>query len=184
MSTAAAVIPTGTWTIDPSHSVVGFSVKHMGIATVRGTFEAFSGGLVVDGPLSGARIEATVEAGSINTREEQRDAHLRSADFFDAENHPQLRFVSTGVRVRDEETLVVTGDLSMAGQTHPVELTAEIDGLDTDPWGNERVGLSLSGQLSRGKWGMTFNQALGSGNLLVSDKVKIAIDVSAIRQAA
>lgn len=184
MATAAVSIPTGTWTIDPSHSVVGFAVKHMGIATVRGTFDAFAGSLTVDGPLSGARFAATIDAGSINTREEQRDAHLRSADFFDAENHPELRFASTAVRVVDEETLVVSGDLTMAGQTHPVELTAEIDGLETDPWGNERVGLSLSGQLSRGEWGMTFNQALGSGNLLVSDRVKISIDVSAIRQAS
>ena len=182
MSTTATAIPTGTWTLDPAHSVVGFSVKHMGIATVRGTFDAFEGALVVDGDLASARISAVVEATSVNTREEQRDAHLRSADFFDAENHPKITFASTAVAVTGDG-FTVTGDLTMAGQTHPVELSAEIDGLETDPWGNERVGISLTGQLSRGQWGMTFNQALGSGNLLVSDKVKIAIDVSAIRQA-
>ena len=185
MSTATQTrIPTGTWTIDPSHSRAGFAVKHLGIATVRGTFDQFQGSLVVDGELADARVDATIEAASINTREAQRDEHLRSADFFDAETFPQLVFSSTGIRVVDDETFVVSGDLTMHGVTLPVDLTATIEGFETDPWGNERVGLELTGQLSRGDYGMKFNQALGGGNVLVSDKVKISLDISAVRQAA
>ena len=183
-ATPVTQIPAGTWTVDAAHSVVGFSVKHMGIATVRGTFDAFEGALVVDGDLASARIEATIEAASIDTREEQRDAHLRSADFLDAENHPTLAYRSTGVRVVDAETFVVSGELTMAGHTNPVELKAEIEGFETDPWGGERVGLHLSGSLSRKDYNMTFNQMLGGGNVLVSDTVKISLDVSAVRQSA
>lgn len=186
MSTASATtrIPTGTWAIDPSHSRVGFSVKHLGIATVRGTFDAFQGALVVDGDLASASVSATIEATSVNTREDQRDEHLRSADFFDAGTFPQITFTSTAIRLVDEETFIVTGDLTMHGVTLPVDLTATIEGFETDPWGNDRVGLELTGRLSRGDYGMKFNQALGGGNVLVSDTVKISLDVSAVKQAA
>lgn len=182
-TTATTLIPAGTWAVDPAHSRVGFAVKHLGIATVRGTFDRFDGSLATDGDIADATITATIEAASVNTREEQRDAHLRSADFFDAEVHPQLTFRSTAIRAIDDEAFSVTGDLSMHGVTRPVELRAEVQGLETDPWGNERVGLELTGQLSRGDYGMTFNQALGSGNVLVSDKVKIGLDVSLVKQA-
>jgi polyisoprenoid-binding protein YceI len=177
------LIPAGTWAIDPAHSRVGFSVKHLGIATVRGTFDTFEGTLTTQGAIEDAVITATIEAASVNTNEEQRDAHLRSADFFDAEVNPQVTFRSTAVRAIDDDEFAVAGDLTMHGVTRPVELTAEVQGTETDPWGNERVGLEISGKLSRGEYGMTFNQALGSGSVLVSDTVKISLDVSLVKQA-
>ena len=180
-TTATTIVPVGTWAIDPSHSKVGFSVKHMGIATVRGEFEKYDGSLTVgaDGTYS---VTATVEAASINTQEPQRDEHLRSPDFFSAEEHPQLTLTSTSVEQKGDDELRITGRLTMNGVTNDVTLDAEVLGTDVDPWGNDRVGLELRGQLSRGEYGMKFNQALGSGNMLVSDKVKIAIVLSLVRQ--
>jgi polyisoprenoid-binding protein YceI len=182
-TTATTRIPAGTWSIDPSHSRVGFSVKHLGIATVHGTFAGFEGALesAADGALA---VRATVEPASVDTKEEQRDAHLRSADFFDAEQHPHITYVSRSVRVGDDERIEIEGDLTVRGVTRPVTLAGELEGFETDPWGGERLGLSLSGRISRGDFGMTFNQVLGSGNLLVSDAVRMSMDVSLVRQAA
>jgi polyisoprenoid-binding protein YceI len=184
MATATTTsIPTGTWAADSAHSTIGFSVKHMGIATVRGKFNEFEGALEIGEDLSSAKISGAAKTASIDTSEAQRDTHLRSPDFFDAETYPELRFESTSIAPVDEENFTVEGDLTMHGETHPVTLNAELLGAETDPYGNERVALEITGQLSRGEWGMKFNQALGSGNLMVSDKVKLAIDISAIRQA-
>ena len=174
---------TGTWTVDPSHSTVGFAVKHLGIATVRGKFEQFEGTFEIGDELSSARAYGTVQAASIDTNDSGRDEHLRSADFFGVEANPELRFESIAIRPVDEETLEVEGNLTMNGITKPITLTAEIQGTETDPWGNDRVGLELSGQLNRGDWNMTFNQALGSGNLLVGEKVKLSLDISAVKSA-
>jgi len=182
MSTATT-IPSGTWAADTAHSTLGFSVKHLGIATVRGSFGEFEGKLELGDDLSTARISGSAKAASIDTAEPQRDAHLQSADFFDAETYPELTFESTGVRAIDDDTFEIVGDLTMHGVTKPITLKAEIQGAETDPWGNERVGLEITGQLNRSEWGMKFNQALGSGNLLVSDVVKLALDVSAVKQA-
>ncbi len=178
------LVPAGTWVIDPAHSRVGFAVKHLGIATVRGTFQKFSGTLTVGDDLAGATVAATIDAASVNTAEDQRDAHLRSPDFFDAEQFPELTFASTALTPVDDETFTIAGQLTMHGITRPVELKAVVQGLETDPWGNERVGLELTAKLSRGEFDMKFNQALGSGNVLVSDQVKLSLDVSAIKQAA
>lgn len=183
MSTSTSTaIPTGTWSVDPSHSQVGFSVKHLGIATVRGEFHEFQGTLEIseDG---NATASGTVNVPSVDTGEAQRDEHLRSADFFDAENHPELSFESASIEAVDDETYRIEGNLTIHGVTNPIRLEAVVDGTETDPWGNERVGLELVGQLSRGDFDMTFNQALGSGNVLVSDKVKLALDISAVKQA-
>ncbi|MEI8104439.1 MAG: YceI family protein [Actinomycetes bacterium] len=177
------LIPAGTWTIDPAHSQVGFSVKHLGIATVRGTFDRFAGTLEVGDDLAAAKIVTTIETASVNTNDAQRDAHLRAADFFDAEANPELRFESTEIRQIDAETFSVAGDLTLRGVTQPVELKGVTTGFETDPWANERVGVELTGELSRGDFGITFNQLLGSGNALVSDKVKLSLDISAIRKA-
>jgi polyisoprenoid-binding protein YceI len=185
MSTYAipTAIPTGTWTVDQGHSKVGFAVKHMGIATVRGEFTEFDGVLEIGGDLSSAKVRGTVKAASVDTNESQRDAHLRSPDFFDAEAHPELAFESTSIEAIDEETFRITGDLTLHGMTNELVLTAEINGVDIDPYGNEKVGLEVTGQLSRGEYGMKFNQALGSGNMLVADKVKLTLDISAAKQA-
>jgi polyisoprenoid-binding protein YceI len=174
-------VPTGTWTADAAHSKVGFAVKHMGIATVRGEFKDFEGGLeIADGA---ARAWGKVKVASVDTNEPQRDAHLRSPDFFDAEQYPEMTFESTAIEHLDEESFRITGNLTLHGVTQEVVLHADVQGTDIDPWGNERVGLEISGQLSRGAYGMTFNQALGSGNMLVADKVKLALDVSAVKQS-
>lgn len=182
MSTAATAVPTGTWNVDPSHSSVDFSVKHMGIATVKGTFNEFQGSLVIaeDGT---ATASGTVETASVDTRDARRDEHLRSGDFFDAGTNPQITFQSTAVEPVDEDSFKITGDLTIHGITRPITLTAELDGADTDPWGNDRVGLTVKGALSRGDYDMTFNQALGSGNMLVGDKVKIELSISAVKAA-
>jgi polyisoprenoid-binding protein YceI len=186
MSTTAiaTAVPTGTWSVDPSHSRVEFQVKHLGIATVRGHFGSFEGTLEVGDDLSSVRASGTVEVASVNTNEEKRDEHLRSADFFDADQHPQIRFASTAIVPVDDETFEIQGDVTLHGVTRPIVLKAEVTGTEQDPWGNERVGLEVTGQLDRGEFGMTFNQALGSGNVLVSDRVKLRIDVSAVKQAA
>ena len=183
MSTTATVIPTGTWNVDPAHSKVGFAVKHMGIATVRGEFTEFEGTLEVGEDLSSARARGTVKVASVDTNEAQRDAHLRSPDFFDAERYPELKFESTQVDQLDGDTFRITGNLTIHGVTNEIVLHAEVDGTDVDPWGNERVGLEVIGELSRGDYGMKFNQALGSGNMLVADKVKLALDISAVKQS-
>jgi polyisoprenoid-binding protein YceI len=178
-----SAVPTGTWTIDPAHSKVGFAVKHMGIATVRGEFTEFAGTLEIGEEESSARAYGTVQAQSVDTCEPQRDEHLRSPDFFDVAQYPELRFESTKIEPLDDEEFRITGRLTIHGVTNEIVLHAEVQGTDVDPWGNERVGLEVTGQLSRGEYDMKFNQALGSGNMLVADKVKLALDISAIRRA-
>ena len=175
-------IPAGTWAADPAHSRVGFAVKHLGIATVRGNFETFSGELVVGDDLASGRISATIEAASIDTQEPQRDEHLRSADFFDVAAYPEITFAASGLRQTDDDEFEISGELTMHGVTRPIALHGTVLGVETDPWGQERVGIEITGQLSRGDYGMKFNQVLGSGNVLVSDKVKISLDISAVRQ--
>jgi polyisoprenoid-binding protein YceI len=183
-TSAATLIPTGTWTVDPAHSKVGFAVKHMGIATVRGEFTSFEGTLEIGEDLSTARVYGTVKAESVDTNEPQRDDHLRSPDFFDVAQFPELRFESTSIEALDDEEFRITGKLTIHGVTDDIVLHADLQGTDIDPWGNERVGLEVTGQLSRGDFDMKFNQALGSGNMLVSDKVKLALDISAVKQAS
>jgi polyisoprenoid-binding protein YceI len=184
MSTTSTVIPTGTWTADPSHSTVGFAVKHMGIATVRGEFNEFTGTIEIGDDLSTAKAYGTVKVESVDTKEPQRDEHLRSPDFFDAAQYPELTFESTSIEALDDEEFRITGKLTIHGITNEIVLHADVQGTDTDPWGNERVGLEITGQLSRGDYGMKFNQALGSGNMLVADKVKLSLDISAVKQSA
>ena len=184
VTTSSTIVPTGTWSVDPAHSKVAFAVKHMGIATVRGEFTEFEGTLEIGADLSTAKIYGTVKAESVDTNEPQRDAHLRSADFFDVAEYPELRFESTGIEALDDEEFRITGQLTIHGVTNEIVLHAEVQGTDTDPWGNERVGLEVTGQLSRGDYEMKFNQALGSGNMLVADKVKLALDISAVKQSS
>ncbi len=180
MSTAT-IAPTGTWNVDASHSKVGFAVKHLGIATVRGEFKEFDGTFEVGEDLATSRAFGVVETGSISTNEEARDEHLRSADFFDAATNGEITFQSTSIEQIDDETLRITGDLTINAITHSEVFHAELLGTETDPWGNERIGLEVNGQISRSDYGMKFNQILGSGNSLVGDKVKIVLDISAVK---
>lgn len=180
-STIATALPTGTWTIDPVHSSVEFAVKHVGIATVKGRFNEFEGRLEV-GP-DGAVASGSVEVQSVDTGEKQRDDHLRSADFFEVDAHPRIEFRSTAITSTGEDELEIDGEITIHGVTRPIKLAAELDGTETDHQGQERVGLSASAQISRADFGMKFNAALGSGNLVVSDKVKIQVEVSAVKAA-
>jgi polyisoprenoid-binding protein YceI len=172
-------LPTGTWKIDPVHSSVEFQVKHLGIATVKGQFKDFEGTLEVTP--EGVNAYGTAETASVDTREPQRDGHLRSADFFDAENNPKITFRSTSVKAIDDEDFEIEGDFTLHGITRPLKLIATLEGTETDPQGNERVGVSATAQINRSDHDMKFNMALGSGNVVVSDKVKILLDVSAVK---
>jgi polyisoprenoid-binding protein YceI len=176
------LIPTGIWTVDPAHSSVGFSVKHMGIANVRGKFTEFEGTLEMVESLADCRAHGTVKVASIDTDEPQRDEHLRSPDFFNAEQFPEITFESTRVEAIDDESSRVTGNLTMHGIKREITLDVLIQGTDTDPWGNTRAGLEVIGKLNRKDFDMQFNQALGSGNLLVGDKVGVSLDISAVLQ--
>ena len=180
MSTTATTLPTGTWNVDPSHSRVGFRVKHLGISNVRGEFRDFDGQFVIaeDGT---ATASGTVKVASIDTNEGDRDGHLKSADFFDADTYPEITFQSTSITATDEDTYEIIGDLTMHGVTKPITHTAEIGGSDADMYGNTRIGLEATAELSRSDYGMTFNAALGSGNMMVSDKVKLDLDIQAVK---
>jgi polyisoprenoid-binding protein YceI len=174
-------LPTGTWNVDPVHSSVEFHVKHLGIATVKGVFKEFEGALEV-GP-DGSRAYGTVKVSSVDTREPQRDAHLRSPDFFDADQYPEIAFQSTAIRPLDEDTFEIDGELSIHGVTRALTLKATLEGTETDPQDNLRVGLSATAQINRSDYEMKFNMALGSGNVVVSDKVKILLEISAVKAA-
>ena len=177
-----AGLPTGTWKVDPIHSKVGFAVKHLGVSTVRGEFRDFDGTLEVDEEGT-ARAYGTVMAASVTTNQDQRDEHLRSADFFEVDEHPELLFESTRIERADEDTFKVIGDLTLHGVTREIELDAEFGGAGSGPEGDERVGLDVTGQLSRKDHEMRFNAALIGGNAVVSDKVKLALDIEAIKQS-
>jgi polyisoprenoid-binding protein YceI len=171
------------WNIDKAHSDVGFAVKHMMISTVRGKFSSFDADVTLDPTsLEAASVTARIDAASIDTNEPKRDGHLRSADFFDAEKYPTLTFTSTKVK-RSGDELEVTGNLKIKDQEHPVTLKGEVSGPSKDPWGNTRVGFSLSGEIEREKWGLGWNQALEAGGVLVGKKVKISLEAQLVQSA-
>ena len=177
------VIPSGRWVVDRTHSSVAFAVKHMGIATVRGHFREFDGTVEVGDDFASSRAFGNVKVASIFTNDEQRDAHLRSADFFDADTYPEITFESTRIEAIDAESSRVYGNLTMHGVTREMRLDVVVSGPDQDPWGNARIGLEAVGTIKRSDFDMKFNQVLGSGNMMVGDKVTIALDISAVKQA-
>jgi polyisoprenoid-binding protein YceI len=180
MSATTTALPTGTWNVDPTHSRVGFRVKHLGISTVRGHFDDYEGQLVIDDD-GNVTANGSVKVASIDTADSDRDTHLKAADFFDVDSYPDITFKSTSVTAKDEDTYEITGDLTMHGVTKAITLTAEVGGSEVDPFGNTRVGLEATGELSRSDYGMKFNMALGSGNLAVSDKIRLDLDISAVK---
>ncbi|ALQ29727.1 MULTISPECIES: YceI family protein [Micrococcaceae] len=183
--TAAATSPltAGTWNLDASHSEVGFSVRHAGISKVRGSFTEFDATLTIGESLADSSVEATVQIASVSTKDANRDAHLKSADFFDAEQFPTMTFKSTGTK-GDADEFVLIGDLTIRGVTKQVELETELGGQAVDAFGATRVGFSASTTISRKEFGITWNAALEAGGVLVSDKVKIEIDASFVLPTA
>ncbi|MDA8345547.1 MAG: YceI family protein [Thermaerobacter sp.] len=164
--------------IDTSHTSANFSVRHMAITTVRGQFEKISGKVEVDGgKLMGAEVD--IDVSSVNTHEENRDNHLKSADFFDVENHPHMHFSMTNAEQVRGDDYRLTGNLTIRGITKPVTLNATISEPFTDPWGNERLGVTLEGKVDRNEWNLKWNQVLEAGRLLVGNDVKIEVDAQA-----
>lgn len=166
-----------TYTIDTSHSEIGFTVRHMVVAKVRGQFKTWTGTVELDGDdFTTAKVKVDVDVASIDTREEKRDGHLKSADFFDVETHPKLTFESTKVEKKGDK-YAVHGNLSLHGVTKAVTLDADFLGKGKDPWGNERLAFSAETHIDRKDFGLTWNQALEAGGVLVGEKVSIATEV-------
>lgn len=176
-------VASGTYVIDPSHSEVGFVARHAMVTKVRGTFRDVSGTITLADDFAASNATATMTVDSVDTGNTDRDGHLKSPDFFDAENNPQITFVSTGVRAIDGTDFVLDGNLTIKGITKPVSLDAEFNGSATDPFGNARIGFSAQTDVEREDWGLTWNAALETGGVLVSKRIKLALDISAIKQA-
>lgn len=183
-TTAAATVETRrTWNIDPAHSEAQFAVRHMMISKVRGHFGKISGTIELDAhDLRQSRVEVTIDVSSIDTREPQRDAHLRSADFLDAETFPTITFKSRAVSPAGAGRFTIAGDLTMHGVTREVTLEAREEGRAKDPWGNERVGFSATTRIDRRDFGLHWNQALETGGILVGHDIDIALEIEGIGQ--
>lgn len=176
-------LPTpGTFELDPSHSHVGFSVRHM-MGKVRGRFASFSGTVTIAEDPIASSVDVTIDVGSIDTRDEQRDGHLRSPDFFDAESHPKMTYRSTGLTSKGEGRYRAQGELTIKGVTRPVPLDLTFEGVGVDPWGNQRSGFSATAEIDREEFGLTWNQALETGGVLVGKKVRIDIEAQTVRQS-
>ena len=169
--------------IDTTHSSVGFVVRHMVVSKVRGTFGAFKGTIAYDpARIERSTVEVEIDVNSIDTREPKRDAHLRSADFFDVEKFPTMTFHSTSVKRTDDDTLLVAGDLTLHGVTKPVTLVVDELGGGKDPWGNTRIGAQATTKINRQDFGISFNKTLDGGGVLVGDEIAITIDVEVVQK--
>lgn len=173
---------TAQWNFDPPHSEIAFQVRHMMFSKVRGTFEDWEGRFEFDpdDPTRGL-TEVTIDAASINTGDEERDGHLKSGDFLDCENFPHIEFESTGVELDGDDQLVVEGELTICETTRPVKLDVDYHGAAEDPWGNQRVGFTATTEVDRKNFGITWNQTLDSGGVLVGDTVEIELNIQAVR---
>jgi polyisoprenoid-binding protein YceI len=179
MSSLSDLTP-GVWNVDPSHSTIGFVARHLMVSKVRGHFATFSGTITVaDDPLQ-SKVEATVDIGSVTTNDETRDGHLKSADFFDLEKNPTMTLASTGVDKKGDDYVLHT-DLTINGITKAVDFDLEFDGVSKDPWGGTRAGFSAEADVHRKDWGLEWNVALETGGVLVGEKVKIQLEIEAIK---
>ncbi len=177
-------VPAGTWEVDPAHSSAAFEIKHMMIATVRGQFREFGGRLdAAEEHPANSQVTGWAEVASIDTGNAERDAHLRSAEFFAAERYPEIRFASTRIQHVEGGEYRVSGELTIKDVTREVEMTATVEGAAEDLWGHERVGLSVRGTIDRTDFGLAWQQRLQGGGLLVGERVSILVDVSALRTA-
>jgi polyisoprenoid-binding protein YceI len=181
-SSTAIQIPgyvVGTWDIDATHSTVGFSVRHMMVSKVRGYFREFSGEIVTAQDPAQSTVAATIDLTSIDTRQEQRDAHIRSADFFDADNHPQMTFRSTAVRT-DGADWAVEGELTIKGNTRPVTLALELNGFGPDAYGGVRAGFSAKTEINRNEFGVDIKMPMDGGGVVVGDKISVELEIEAV----
>jgi polyisoprenoid-binding protein YceI len=175
---------TGDYDIDPTHSRLGFAAKHAMVATVRGHFAVYSGEVHLDeANPSDSRVTLEIDAASVDTGNADRDKHLRTADFFDLENHPKILFTSTAVEKTDDDVYTLIGDLTINGKTNPVSVDFELTGTTDDPWGNFRAGFEGRATVNRRDWGLAWNMPLDKGGVLVSEKVKLEFDIAAVRRA-
>jgi polyisoprenoid-binding protein YceI len=174
---------TGTWDIDPVHTTIGFSAKHAVVATTRGQFTTYTGGAVIDAAApENSSLFVDIDAASITTNNDMRDGHLKSADFLNVEQFPKLTYKSTKVSV-DGDEIHTSGDLTIAGVTHPVDLVWEFGGIAKDPYGTVKAGFETSTTINRKDWGLVWNAPLETGGLLVGEKVKLTIEIEANKQA-
>jgi len=172
------------WAIDPSHSKIGFKVKHLMISNVLGSFREFEGQVTTTGnDFSTSVISFSLNTASVDTEIADRDAHLKSADFFDVDNHPKITFEGKGLKDLGDDLFDLTGNLTIKGVSHPVTLSVEYGGIMADPWGNVKAGFSITGKISRKDWGLVWNAALETGGVLVGDDVKINCDVELVKAA-
>jgi polyisoprenoid-binding protein YceI len=176
----STIVTPGTYAIDAAHTNVEFAVRHMMISTVKGNFSDVKGTLTVS-DAGDIKVEATIAAASIDTRNEMRDNHLKSADFFDVEKFPELRFASTKAE-RTDDGYKLVGDLTIKGVTRPITLTVVEEGAGVDPWGNQKVAFSATGKFNRSDFGLSWNAALETGGVLVSEEVKLSVDTQLVKQ--
>lgn len=168
------------WAVDPAHSSIDFAIRHMMVSKVKGTFHTFEANIDADPEdLTAATVEFSIDVNSVDTRNQDRDNHLRSADFFDVENHPKMTFKSTQFTKKSPGEYEVTGDLTIRGTTCPETFIVSYEGSGKDPWGNEKVGFEAHGSISRSEYGLTWNAALETGGVLVADQVQISLDIQA-----
>jgi len=182
VSTASPGVLAGTWTIDPAHSEVGFTVRHLMVSKVRGFFRGFSGTITIGDDPTTSAVSVEIDATSIDTNQPQRDAHIRSADFFEVEKYPTWTFVSSQIRP-DGDDWVVTGALTIKGVTRPVDVTVEFNGVGPDPYGGTRAGFSATTRINRSDFGVDIQMPLDGGGVVVSERIDIAIEVEAVLNA-
>lgn len=180
-ATTIQQIPTAVYNVDASHSSVGFEVKHMGIATVRGRFGALEG--TIDAAGEAPVLQGSVDVSTIDTGDAHRDGHLKGPEFFDADQHPAISFHSTATDFDGAGQITLTGEITIKGITKPIELTGEIAENGQDPWGKERIGLELQSSIDRRDFDLRWNQTLPNGNLRVANEVKLLVSVSAVKSA-
>lgn len=175
-------LATGTWTVDATHSSVSFTVKHLMISKVRGSFTKFSGTVVVPDDRFASTVSVVIDPASVNTGDDNRDGHLKTGDFFDAGSFPEWKFTSTAIRANGSDYVLV-GDLTLRGVTKPVELAVEFEGVNKDPYGNTKAGFNAEGEVNRKDFGMEYNAALETGGVLIGEKVKLSLDIQLAKTA-
>jgi polyisoprenoid-binding protein YceI len=178
------IMATTKWVLDPTHSELGFKIKHLMISSVSGSLKSFQAEVETNGEdFSTAQISLSADMASISTNNDLRDAHLRNSDFFEVEKYPELKFTSTRLEKTDSDTFTLFGNLTIKGVTRPVKLNVEFNGVTKDPWGGERAGFVVTGKINRSEWGVNFNSVLESGGVALSEEVRIFSELQLVKQA-